>query len=80
MASALTPRNVYFDFLVATYSRANTSSVDIAATDLTNIKSRLSKVPYITQEVIWVSGSEVSPTEYTGIGELNTCPAVENNC
>ncbi|KAA1471760.1 glycoside hydrolase [Dentipellis sp. KUC8613] len=42
----------------------------IAATDLANITSRLSKVPYITQEVEWGAGQPIQPSEYVGIGNV----------
>lgn len=44
--------------------------IDIAATDLANIISRLTSKPYITQEVIWGATDAVQPSEYLGIGIL----------
>ncbi|KAH8103292.1 glycoside hydrolase [Cristinia sonorae] len=42
----------------------------IPATDLENIVSRLSRKPYITQEVIFGDGEPILPSEYTGIGDV----------
>ncbi|KAG8745051.1 hypothetical protein FRC12_014677 [Ceratobasidium sp. 428] len=42
----------------------------IATGDISNILSRLSRRPYITQEVIFGNGEEVTPTEYTGNGDV----------
>ncbi|CAL1711231.1 unnamed protein product [Somion occarium] len=42
----------------------------IPATDLSNIVSRLSGSPYLTQEVIFGAGEPISPSEYTGIGDV----------
>ncbi|KAF8883882.1 glycoside hydrolase family 13 protein [Gymnopilus junonius] len=42
----------------------------IAATDISNITSRLSRTPYITQEVIWGAGEPIQPSEYVGIGDV----------
>ncbi|KAG8721907.1 hypothetical protein FRC09_007153 [Ceratobasidium sp. 395] len=42
----------------------------IATGDIGNILSRLSQRPYITQEVIFGNGEEVTPTEYTGNGDV----------
>lgn len=44
-------------------------SLDIAATDISNITSRLSSRPYITQEVVYGAGQPIQPSEYVGIGE-----------
>lgn len=44
-------------------------AVDMAATDVANITSRLTGSPYITQEVIWGSGEPIQPSEYVGIGK-----------
>jgi len=43
--------------------------LDIAATDISDIVSRLSRKSYITQEIIWGFGEAVQPSEYVGIGE-----------
>ena len=45
------------------------SLVDIAASDISNITSRLTSSPYITQEVIYGAGEAVQPSEYVNIGE-----------
>ena len=42
--------------------------IDIPTADIKNILSRLSKVVYITQEVIFGSGEPVTPSEYTQNG------------
>ncbi|KAA1477013.1 glycoside hydrolase [Dentipellis sp. KUC8613] len=42
----------------------------IAASDLSNILSRLTKAPYITAEVIYGAGEAVQPSEYTGLGDV----------
>ncbi|KAG5652077.1 hypothetical protein H0H81_006370 [Sphagnurus paluster] len=44
--------------------------LDIAASDIANILSRLSTKPYITQEVIWGAGEAVQPSEYIGNGDV----------
>lgn len=44
---------------------------DIAATDIANITSRLTKAPYITQEVIYGAGEPITPNQYTSIGAFN---------
>ena len=41
----------------------------MAATDVANMTGRLSKAPYITQEVIWGAGEPIQPSEYVGIGD-----------
>lgn len=46
------------------------ASKHIAAGDLANIIGRLSRKPYITQEVIFGSGEPVTPNEYTGNGDV----------
>jgi hypothetical protein len=49
------------------------SLLDIAASDIANITSRLSSSNnYITQEVIW--GGVVDPNEYVGNGESSVHP------
>ena len=49
------------------------SLLDIAASDIANITSRLSSSNvYITQEVMW--GGVVDPNEYVGIGESSVHP------
>jgi hypothetical protein len=48
--------------------------LDIAATDISNIVSRLSGTSYITQEVIWGLEDAVQPSEYVGIGEAIITP------
>ncbi|KAK6980929.1 alpha-amylase [Favolaschia claudopus] len=40
------------------------------AGDIANIISRLSRRPYITQEVIWGSGEPIQPSEYVGNGDV----------
>ncbi|KAF5329512.1 hypothetical protein D9619_009322 [Psilocybe cf. subviscida] len=42
----------------------------IAASDISNILGRLSRQPYITQEVIFGSGEAVQPSEYVGNGDV----------
>ncbi|KAG8714253.1 hypothetical protein FRC09_017824 [Ceratobasidium sp. 395] len=42
----------------------------IAAGDISNILGRLSSKPYITQEVIYGAGEPISPSEYTGNGDV----------
>ncbi|KAG9093717.1 hypothetical protein FRC07_011423, partial [Ceratobasidium sp. 392] len=42
----------------------------IATGDISNILSRLSSKVYITQEVIFGNGEEVTPGEYTGNGDV----------
>ncbi|QRV93130.1 alpha-amylase [Ceratobasidium sp. AG-Ba] len=42
----------------------------MASGDISNILSRLSKPVYITQEVIFGNGEEVTPAEYTGNGDV----------
>ncbi|PPQ71147.1 hypothetical protein CVT26_010840 [Gymnopilus dilepis] len=42
----------------------------MAATDVANMTGRLSKAPYITQEVIWGAGEPIQPSEYVGIGDV----------
>ncbi|KIM37787.1 carbohydrate-binding module family 20 protein [Hebeloma cylindrosporum] len=42
----------------------------IAATDLSDIVSRLSRKSYITQEIIWGFGEAIQPSEYLGIGDV----------
>ncbi|PPR02056.1 hypothetical protein CVT24_011155 [Panaeolus cyanescens] len=42
----------------------------IAKEDIANIISRLSKKPYITQEVIFGGGEPITPNEYTGNGDV----------
>ncbi|KIP11288.1 carbohydrate-binding module family 20 protein [Phlebiopsis gigantea 11061_1 CR5-6] len=42
----------------------------IAATDIANITSRLTKAPYITQEVIYGAGEPITPNQYTSIGDV----------
>ena len=44
--------------------------LDINYSDISNILSRLTSTPYITQEVIWGSGQPVTPNQYTGNGTL----------
>ena len=46
------------------------NSIDIASGDIANILSRLSRRPYITQEVIYGSGEPITPNEYTGNGDV----------
>jgi hypothetical protein len=46
------------------------NSIDIASGDIANILSRLSRRPYITQEVIWGAGEPITPNEYTGNGDV----------
>lgn len=41
----------------------------IPASDIANILSRLSRIPYITQETIWGAGEPIQPTEYVGNGD-----------
>lgn len=41
---------------------------DIAAGDISNIISRLSAKPYITQEVIYGAGEPITPAMYVGNG------------
>ena len=49
------------------------SLLDIAASDIANITSRLSSSNvYITQEVMW--GGVVDPNEYVDIGEFSVHP------
>lgn len=47
------------------------SDLDMATGDINNILSRLSKIVYITQEVIWGSGEPITPAEYTQNGQLS---------
>ncbi|TEB26677.1 glycoside hydrolase [Coprinellus micaceus] len=42
----------------------------IASGDIANIIGRLSRRPYITQEVIYGGGEPVQPSEYTGNGDV----------
>ncbi|RXW23024.1 hypothetical protein EST38_g2834 [Candolleomyces aberdarensis] len=42
----------------------------IASGDVSNILSRLSRKPYITQEVIYGPGEPITPNEYTGNGDV----------
>ncbi|KAF8603081.1 glycoside hydrolase [Ceratobasidium sp. AG-I] len=42
----------------------------IATTDIANILSRLSTTVYITQEVIYGAGEPITPSEYTGNGDV----------
>ncbi|QRW07285.1 alpha-amylase [Ceratobasidium sp. AG-Ba] len=42
----------------------------MASGDISNILSRLSKSVYITQEVIFGNGEDVTPAEYTGNGDV----------
>ncbi|KAF8656076.1 hypothetical protein AX16_002776 [Volvariella volvacea WC 439] len=42
----------------------------IAADDIANILSRLSRTPYITQEVVFGEGEPVTPSEYVGNGDV----------
>ena len=49
--------------------------LDIAATDIANITSRLSSSSvYITQEVIFGANEPITPSEYVGIGEFFVHP------
>lgn len=48
---------------------ADTIFIDIAATDLSNIASRLTTRGYITQEVIFGDGEPILPSEYVSIGK-----------
>ena len=45
------------------------AEIDIPASDIANILSRLSRIPYITQETIWGAGEPIQPTEYIGNGD-----------
>jgi hypothetical protein len=45
-------------------------STDIAASDISNILSRVGAVSYITQEVIYGAGEAVQPSEYVGNGNV----------
>ncbi|TFY72139.1 hypothetical protein EVG20_g879 [Dentipellis fragilis] len=60
------------DLLSLGYSKAYSDDfwAGIAATDLADITSRLSKIPYITQEVEWGAGQPIQPSEYVGIGNV----------
>jgi hypothetical protein len=49
---------------------AYTRLADIASGDIANIIGRLSRRPYITQEVIYGGGEPVQPSEYTGNGDV----------
>lgn len=40
------------------------------AGDIANILGRLSRRPYITQEVIFGAGEPIQPSEYTGNGDV----------
>lgn len=51
------------------------SLLDIPATDINNITSRLSSKPYITQEVIWGAGEPIQPPEYVINGESSSSVA-----
>ncbi|RDB27268.1 Alpha-amylase [Hypsizygus marmoreus] len=42
----------------------------MSAGDISNILGRLSARPYITQEVVWGSGGQVQPSEYTANGDV----------
>ncbi|KAI0765066.1 glycoside hydrolase [Fomes fomentarius] len=42
----------------------------IATGDIANILSRLNSTPYISQEVIYGAGEPVTPSEYTGNGDV----------
>ncbi|QRV78353.1 alpha-amylase [Ceratobasidium sp. AG-Ba] len=46
------------------------ASKHIASADISNILSRLTKPVYITQEVIYGDGEQVSPTEYASNGDV----------
>src|SRR5688572_33112394 len=42
--------------------------LDIAAGDISNILGRLTRRPYVSQEVIWAGGEPIQPSEYVGNG------------
>lgn len=44
--------------------------LDIPANDIANILARLSRRPYITQEVIFGYGEPIIPAEYVGNGDV----------
>ena len=44
--------------------------LDIATKDIANILARLSKKPYITQEVIYGKGEPITPNEYIANGDV----------
>ncbi|KAF9053168.1 glycoside hydrolase [Panaeolus papilionaceus] len=50
----------------------------IASSDIANIISRLSKRPYVTQEVIFGNGEPITPSEYTGNGVFRYTSAVKD--
>nr|BBA80375.1 glycoside hydrolase family 13 protein [Tricholoma matsutake] len=54
------------------------SAKHIAAGDISNILSRLSSRPYITQEVIWGPNEAVQPSEYVGNGVFRYTTALKN--
>lgn len=43
---------------------------DIATGDIANILGRLSRSPYITQEVIFGGGEPITPAEYVSNGDV----------
>ena len=44
---------------------------DIASGDIANILSRLTRRPYITQEVIFGAGEPITPSEYVNNGKVS---------
>jgi alpha-amylase len=47
------------------------ASKHLPAADIANIKSRLSRPPYLVQEVIFGAGEPITPGEYTGNGDVH---------
>lgn len=63
-------KRTYHSFLAIVVCETGVTCTDIPAGDISNILGRLSRKPYITQEVIFGAGEPIQPSEYVGNGDV----------